>query len=89
MSLVTGLVAFAIIWWMVFFMVLPFGVRTAEEAGETTEPGHAPSAPVRPRLWLKVAVTTGLAALIFAVFYVVSVYDLIGFRAYLQAGSGG
>ena len=48
MSLVTALVAYAIIWWMVFFMVLPFGVRTAEEVGETTEPGHAPSAPGHP-----------------------------------------
>ena len=28
------------------FLVLPFGVRTAEEAGERSEPGHAESAPI-------------------------------------------
>jgi predicted secreted protein len=27
------------------FLVLPFGVRTAEEAGGRSEPGHAESAP--------------------------------------------
>ncbi len=46
-----SLVAFIVIWWLVLFMVLPWGVRIPDKA----EPGHATSAPVRPRLWLKVA----------------------------------
>jgi len=30
---------------MSLFLVLPFGVRTAEEVGERPQPGHAESAP--------------------------------------------
>ena len=33
MSLVSGLMIYAILWWLVLFMVLPFGIRTTREAG--------------------------------------------------------
>ena len=55
-------VVFAIVWWLVLFMVLPFG---AAPPGDV-EPGMADSAPAKPRLLLKVAITTVLAALITA-----------------------
>jgi predicted secreted protein len=55
-------VVFAIVWWLVLFMVLPFG---AAPPGHV-EPGMADSAPAKPRLLLKVAITTILAALITA-----------------------
>jgi predicted secreted protein len=53
----TGVV-FVIVWWLVLFMVLPFGARPPDEV----EPGMAPSAPARPRMGLKIAVTTVIAA---------------------------
>lgn len=49
---------FVIVWWLVLFMVLPFGARPLDEP----EPGMAPSAPARPRMGLKIAVTTVIAA---------------------------
>ena len=55
-------VVFAIVWWLVLFMVLPFGAAPPADA----EPGMADSAPAKPRLLLKVAITTVLAALITA-----------------------
>ncbi len=79
MSLASGLLVYALIWGIVFFMVLPVGVRTAEEAGEALEPGHAESAPVKPRLWLKAGATSLIAAALWGVFYVVHKYDLLGF----------
>jgi predicted secreted protein len=51
-------VTFVIVWWLVLFMVLPFGARPPDEV----EPGMAPSAPARPRMGLKFAVTTLIAA---------------------------
>lgn len=51
-------VTFVIVWWLVLFMVLPFGARPPDEV----EPGMAPSAPARPRMGLKIAVTTVIAA---------------------------
>ena len=53
-------VVFAIVWWLILFMVLPFGAAPPEEV----EPGMATSAPAKPRMALKVAVTTLLAALV-------------------------
>ncbi|MDE2017200.1 MAG: DUF1467 family protein, partial [Hyphomicrobiales bacterium] len=37
-------------WWIVLFAVLPFGVRSQHEAGETPAPGVDPGAPVAPLL---------------------------------------
>ena len=48
---------FVIVWWLVLFMVLPFGARPPDQV----EPGMAPSAPARPRMGLKIAITTALA----------------------------
>ena len=62
MSLFGAIVVFVIAWWLIFFMALPFGARPPDEPGE----GHAASAPERPRLLLKAAVTTVLAALVTA-----------------------
>jgi len=53
---------FIIAWWLILFMVLPFGAAPPEEI----EPGTAPSAPARPRLLLKMAITTVLAAAVTA-----------------------
>jgi predicted secreted protein len=41
----SALAIYALFWTMCLFVVLPFGVRTAEEAGVERLPGHADSAP--------------------------------------------
>lgn len=69
MNLASALAIYFIIWWLVLFLVLPFGIRNAHETGETVEEGHEPGAPVNPRLVHKVFITTILASLIFAAFY--------------------
>jgi predicted secreted protein len=43
-------------------------------------PGNAPSAPVRPRLWLKAGVTTPVAAILWGVAYYLIESNLVGFR---------
>ena len=53
-------IVFAVVWWLILFMVLPFGAAPPDEV----EPGMASSAPARPRLGIKLAVTTVLAALV-------------------------
>ena len=59
MSLVGAIVTFCMTWWLFFLMALPFGSVPPEHP----EPGHATSAPEKPRLLLKVAVATALAGL--------------------------
>lgn len=67
---------YAIIWWVVLFAVLPWGVKVPDEH----EPGHATSAPERPMLWRKALITTLIAAALWAIAYYVIEADLIPVR---------
>jgi predicted secreted protein len=71
----SGIVVYVIIWWVVLFMVLPWGAG----APETPGPGHATSAPERPRLALKAGVTTAIAAVLWLACYWVITEDLLLF----------
>lgn len=76
MTVATGIVVFVIIWWMVLFTVLPWGVRGAPDTGE----GHAEGAPVNPRLWLKAGVTTAITCVLWGVAYWLIESDAISFQ---------
>lgn len=77
MSPIGGLAIYGLIWWLTFFAVLPFGVRTSSEAGEELVEGAADSAPVRPQLRMKVLVTSCIALLIWSVVFAVMEYEVI------------
>ena len=76
MTWVTGLAVYFIVWWVVLFAVLPWGVRPSD----TPLPGNAPSAPENPRLWLKAGVTTAIAGLVWLAIYGLIESDLISLR---------
>lgn len=80
MSLVNGIVMYIVIWWVVFFVTLPFGVRTAEEEGEEITPGSAQSAPLNPRIGRKMLITTLVSAVLWSVYFVIVDNDLISLR---------
>lgn len=58
----SAVVTFVVVWWLVLFMVLPWGARPPDQV----EPGHAASAPARPRIGLKMLITTLIALVITA-----------------------
>jgi predicted secreted protein len=66
----TSILAIYVLFWTIsLFLVLPFGVRTSEEAGAVTQPGHADSAPhvfSFPRAALRATI---VATVLFAIFY--------------------
>jgi predicted secreted protein len=66
MAWVTGIVVYVLVWWITLFAVLPLWVTPAEP----DDPGHAAGAPQRPRLLLKMAITTVVSALIWLAIYV-------------------
>lgn len=67
---------YLIIWWVVIFAVLPWGVKVPENP----DPGHATSAPEKPMLWRKLAITTLISALLWVVAYLIIESDLISVR---------
>ncbi|WP_029008470.1 DUF1467 family protein [Azospirillum halopraeferens] len=76
MGWVSGIAVYFVVWWVVLFAVLPWGVRAPDDP----LPGTAESAPQQPRLMLKFAVTTVVAAVVWAGIYAVVASDLISFR---------
>lgn len=65
----TSIVAiYALFWVMSAFLLLPFGVRTAEEAGEEKVPGQADSAPANFRPGPLALRATALAAVLCALY---------------------
>ena len=77
MNLASAVAIYFIIWWLVLFLVLPFGIRNAHDAGEAVEVGNEPGAPVNPRLVRKVVITTILATVVFAAFYLAQTRGLL------------
>ena len=65
MSIATAIAIYFIIWWVVLFAVLPFGVRSQQESGSVSD-GTDPGAPVVPQLWLKLVWTTMVSLVVFA-----------------------
>lgn len=65
----TLLAIYFVLWWIVLFVTLPFGVRnqaeTVEAGGDIT-PGADPGAPVTTMLARKALWTTVISAVIFA-----------------------
>jgi predicted secreted protein len=78
MGWVTGIAVYVVIWWIVIFMVLPWGVQTI--GLEDIVKGHASSAPKRPRLLRKMAATTVVAAVLWTAFYLIAESGAISFR---------
>lgn len=76
MSWFTGILVYVVTWWVVLFAVLPWGIHVPEQQEE----GHATSAPQRPRLWLKGAITTLIAAVIWVGIYFLVRSDWLSFR---------
>ncbi|MBX9777980.1 MAG: DUF1467 family protein [Xanthobacteraceae bacterium] len=76
MSLATAIAVYFIIWWVVLFMVLPWGVRSQEEGGDVVG-GSDPGAPAIPRLWWKLVWTTVVSGVVFAVGASIYVYRLV------------
>lgn len=66
-SLTSALAIYFVMWWIVLFAVLPFGVRTQQDAGVVV-PGSPASAPERPRLARTIIATTVVSAVLFAMF---------------------
>ena len=71
------LAIYALIWVMSAFILLPFGVRTHEEAGVERVPGQADSAPANFRPGRIVTRATVLAAALTALFVANYVYGWI------------
>ena len=75
MSIMSAVVLFCSIWAVVFFMVLPQGIVSQSEAGRV-DPGTPASAPTEAMVARKMLITTGIAAVLFAIAFSVIQFHL-------------
>lgn len=76
MNWFTGIMVYVILWWLIWFTLLPIGVRMPDRV----EVGHADSAPANPRLWLKAAIASLIAGVLWFVADYAINSDWISFR---------
>ena len=76
MAISTVIAIYFIIWWVVLFAILPWGVRSQHE-GEDLVPGTDPGAPTSFRLGRKLLWTTLVALAIYAALSVIYVEHLV------------
>jgi predicted secreted protein len=74
MAISTAIAIYFLIWWIVLFAVLPWGVRAQGEEGA---PGTDPGAPLVPHLRAKLIWTTAVATAVFALSAFVYVRRLV------------
>ena len=77
MSITGSIVIFVILWWIVFFSLLPIDVnRKRQDIIKGTDPG----APENPRLIKKLTYTTLITSIIFIGIFLLVKYDYLNLR---------
>ena len=82
---VTGsIIVYVLIWWMIFFSVLPVGIQSNKDRFEERISGLDQGAPNNPKIGKKFLITTIITSIIFIVIYYLVKFDLLNLREYLQ-----
>ena len=80
MAITTAIAIYFLIWWIVLFAVLPWGVKAQGQQGEGGDeavPGSDPGAPQVARVWAKLLWTTVVATVVFAAVAFVYIKGLV------------
>lgn len=94
MNLTGAIVLFAVIWFIVFFVMLQIRPKTQAEAGHVV-PGTPASAPADVQIGRKALITTGVTVVVWAALALVILSGMIGladidwFDRLGPAGAGG
>ena len=84
MGITGSIIVFVIIWWIIFFSVLPVGIQSNKEKFRERIEGIDPGAPKNPKIAKKFLITTIIATLIFVVVYYLVKIDLLNLREFLK-----
>ena len=84
MGITGSIIVYVLIWWMIFFSVLPVGIKSKKEKFKERIDGIDPGAPNNPKLGKKFLITTIITSIIFIVIYYLVKFNLLNLREYLQ-----
>ena len=84
MGITGSIIVYVMIWWIIFFSVLPIGIRSNKEVFKDKIGGVDPGAPKNPKIGEKFLITTLITTIIFLVIYYLVKFDLLNLREFLQ-----
>ena len=84
MGITGSIIVYVMIWWIIFFSVLPFGIQSNKEVFKEKIEGMAPGAPKNPNIAKKFFITTLITTVIFSVIYYLAKAELLNLREFLQ-----
>ena len=84
MGITGSIIVYVMIWWVIFFSVLPVGIRSNKEVFKDKIGGNDPGAPKNPKIGKKFLITTLITTILFLVIYYLVKFDLLNLREFLQ-----
>ena len=84
MGITGSIIVYVLIWWMIFFSVLPVGIQSNKQKFKEKLEGIDPGAPKNPNMGKKFLITKIITSIIFIVIYYLVKLDLLNLREYLQ-----
>ena len=84
MGITGSIIVYVMIWWIIFFSLLPVGIQSNKEVFKEKMGGMDPGAPKNPKIGKKFLITTLITTIIFAVIYYLVEIDLLNLRKFLQ-----
>ena len=84
MSITGSIVVYVIIWWIVFFSVLPIGIKQNNKPFGNNLEGIDPGAPKNPNILKKFLYTTLITTVIFAGIYYIVASNYFNLREFIK-----
>jgi predicted secreted protein len=76
MTLLESIAVYVFVWWIMLFVVLPFGVRTQHEEGSVV-PGTPESAPAKQHMLRVFLINSVLSTVVYVIVYLIITNGLI------------
>ncbi|MEK9717027.1 MAG: DUF1467 family protein [Pelagibacteraceae bacterium] len=83
MSLTGSIVVFIILWWLIFFTILPINIKSQLENSKVIK-GTDPGAPNNPQIVKKIIITTFVVSILFVIIYLLAYLDILNLRDLLS-----
>ena len=84
MGITGSIIVYVMIWWIIFFSVLPIGIQSNKEVFKEKIEGMDPGAPKNPNIAKKFFITTLITTVIFSLIYYLTKAELLNLREFLQ-----
>ena len=84
MGITGSIIVYVMIWWVVFFSILPIGIQSNKEIFKDSLEGSDPGAPKNPKIGKKFLITTIITSILFIMIYYIVDLGFFNLRNFLQ-----